>query len=343
MKTYLITGGAGFIGSNYIEYLTNEYSDKIEIINVDLLTYAGTLDNLLFTKNSKNYHFFNRNICDREFINHLFIKYDIDYVINFAAESHVDRSIESATSFIETNVVGTEVLLEAAKRHWIKSGVCLPDKKFIQISTDEVYGPIEVGFVDEVEHLNPTNPYAASKASADLLVKSFHKTFGLPCIITRCTNNYGKRQHEEKFIPTIITSILERKPIPVYGEGKQKRDWLHVTDHVTAIQKVLLEGNIGEIYNIGVCNDVTNIDLVNKIIDYMKVQLHTKDLDELITFVDDRLGHDVRYGLNANKLKNELSWEPTVSFDEGLSQTIDWYINKHKNNKDLSDKNGSEI
>jgi dTDP-glucose 4,6-dehydratase len=337
MKTYLVTGGAGFIGSNYIKLLFDEYKEDVRVINVDKLTYAADLDNLDFLCDEFSYVFIKGDICDYKLIDEIFTKYKIDYVVNFAAESHVDRSIVSSSVFIESNVKGTETLLSVAKKHWYMNEELLSDKLFVQISTDEVYGAIEKGSFDEESPLNPTNPYAASKASADLLVLSYFKTYQFPCVITRCTNNYGPRQHSEKFIPTIITRLFNDEFIPVYGKGKQVRDWLYVMDHVKAIQKVIEQGRIGEVYNIGANYELENIELVHEIIENI-YQLSMKDKEKLINYVKDRLGHDQRYSLNCTKIREELNWEPNVKFVDGIRQTIDWYKKKSE-----CGKNGSKI
>jgi len=305
----LVTGGAGFIGCNFIKYLINKYN-KYQIFNVDLLTYAGNLSNLLDIKASEH-TFVYGDIAEYKYIENVFPK-DIDAIVNFAAESHVDRSIEDSGIFIRTNVEGTRVLLETARRHGVK--------KFLQVSTDEVYGSLGLeGYFTEDTPLAPNSPYSASKAAADLLVLAYHRTYRLPINITRCSNNYGPYQFPEKFIPLIITNALEDKSLPVYGNGLNIRDWLHVWDHCAALDLVLHEGKPGEVYNIGGNNERTNIEIVRKILSELGKQ------DSLITYVKDRPGHDCRYAIDASKIKKELGWEPKINFDSGLRKTIDWY------------------
>ncbi|WP_461205793.1 dTDP-glucose 4,6-dehydratase [Clostridium sp. DL1XJH146] len=324
MIRYLITGGAGFIGSNFIRYLFNK-SEDISILNVDKLTYAGNLDNLSYIEDNPNYTFVKEDICNSNSIQNIFESYRPNFIINFAAESHVDRSIEKSQEFIKSNILGTQVMLECS----LNSNV----EKFIQISTDEVYGSIENGLFTEKSNLNPRNPYAASKASADLLAQSFYNTYGLPVIITRCSNNYGAHQHSEKLIPKIITNILDRKAIPIYGDGRNIRDWIYVMDHCNAIHTVLKKGVIGEIYNIGNNNEIRNIDLVKIIINKTKEILQNEGLDaegideQLIQFVEDRKGHDKRYGIDATKLRENLGWSCNTQFEVALEKTINWYIN----------------
>jgi len=307
-----VTGGCGFIGSNFIRYMINKYPDY-QIINLDLLTYAGDIRNLNDISDNDNYQFVQGNICDSGLLETLFEKYDIDTIINFAAETHVDRSITNPNIFVETNVMGTGELLNAANKYNID--------RFIQISTDEVYGALgQKGRFTEESLLAPNSPYSASKAGADMLVRSYYKTYGLQVIITRCTNNYGSYQNTEKLIPLIITRALKDKELPVYGDGLQIRDWLHVQDHCLAIDKILHNGEIGEIYNIGANNEQTNIDLIKTILKYLGKP------DSLIRHVKDRLGHDRRYALDTSKIKEELSWVPKYSFEKGLKETINWYL-----------------
>lgn len=323
MEVYLITGGAGFIGSNFIRYLSER--NDIRIINVDKLTYAGNANNLQFITCNCEYIFIQEDICNRTEINQIFSSYHPDYVINFAAESHVDRSIKDCQPFIRTNVLGTQVLLQASLYYGVK--------KYIQISTDEVYGSLDKdGRFVEDSPLLPRNPYAASKASADMLTQAFYHTYGLPMNITRCTNNYGPYQHPEKFIPLIIKKCLEGKNIPIYGNGENIRDWIHVQDHCHAIYTILKKGSVGEIYNIGANNERQNIEIARTIIQYLQdiVKDHPMGkqhiTEDLIQFVEDRKGHDKRYGINAEKLKKELGWLPKYHFSEGLKQTVQWYV-----------------
>ncbi len=310
MSRILVTGGAGFIGSNFIRYMVNKYSEY-EIINLDDLTYCGNLENLKDIENKDNYSFVKGNICDKAVVDELVEK--SDYVINFAAESHVDRSISDPEIFIKSNVLGTQVLLNAAKQYGVE--------KYIQISTDEVYGSLgKTGYFKETTPLQPNSPYSASKASGDLITRSYGETFGLPINITRCSNNYGPFQFPEKLIPLMISNALEDKKLPVYGDGKNVRDWLHVYDHCQAIDLVLHDAKLGEVYNIGGNNEKQNIEIV-------KLILSQLDKDEsLIEFVTDRLGHDRRYAIDSNKIQNDLGWSPKYSFDVGIEQTIQWYL-----------------
>lgn len=335
MKTYLVTGGAGFIGSNFIHYMIEKYED-IFIINLDKLTYAGNLNNLEDVEESKNYIFIKGDITDAELVQLIFNKYSIDYVINFAAESHVDRSIENPMEFIKTNVEGTFVLLEAAKRSWMKGDQWEEGKKFIQVSTDEVYGSLgEIGYFSEITPLDPRSPYSASKTSADLLVKSYHDTYKMPVNITRCSNNYGPYQFPEKLIPLIINNCLNGKDLPIYGDGKNIRDWIYVDDHCCAIDLVVNRGRAGQVYNIGGENEKTNIDIVKTIIRILKNLLiddaRKEDISEnQIKYVKDRKGHDRRYAIDPTKTKNELGWSAKTSFDEGIIKTVKWYLDNSK-------------
>ncbi|BCJ87795.1 dTDP-glucose 4,6-dehydratase [Effusibacillus dendaii] len=307
----LITGGAGFIGSNFVHYMINKYPNY-QIINLDALTYAGNLENLHNIERHSNYSFVKGDIIDRQLVDELF-KRGVDVVVNFAAESHVDRSITDPDIFVKTNVMGTQVLLDVAKKYGVK--------KYVQVSTDEVYGTLgETGLFTEQTSLAPNSPYSASKAGADLLVRVYHETFGLPVNITRCSNNYGPYQFPEKLIPLMIANALSDKPLPVYGDGLNIRDWLHVYDHCSAIDLVIHKGKNGEVYNIGGNNERTNIDIVKTI-------LHELGKPEsLIRFVSDRLGHDRRYGIDAKKIKTELGWQPKYTFETGIKETIRWYL-----------------
>lgn len=308
----LVTGGAGFIGSNFVRYMVKKYPEY-NIVNLDALTYAGNLENLKDIEALSNYKFIKGDIADRQFINQLFKEEKFDYVLNFAAESHVDRSITNPDIFIQTNIQGTQVLLDAAKNEEVK--------KYLQVSTDEVYGTLgETGYFTEETPLASNSPYSSSKAGADLLVRAYHETFGLPVNITRCSNNYGPFHFPEKLIPLMIINALDNKQLPVYGDGLNVRDWLHVEDHCQAIDLVLHKGKNGEVYNVGGNNERTNIDIVRTIL---------KALDKpesLIKYVTDRPGHDRRYAIDATKLCEELGWSPKYNFDTGIEQTIKWYL-----------------
>ena len=304
----LVTGGAGFIGSNFIKYIINK---KYSVVNIDKLTYAGNTDSLKDIENSEHYRFIRGDITDPGLVESV-VGEDIDAIVNFAAESHVDRSISDASVFIRTNVEGTRVLLDAALNH---------DIKLIQISTDEVYGSLGAhGQFTEESPLSPNNPYSASKAAADLLVRAYFKTYGLPVNITRCSNNYGPFQHPEKLIPLTITNAMRDIPMPVYGNGLNIRDWLHVEDHCRAIEMVLLHGEPGETYNIGGCNEKTNIELVAMILKLLNKP------KKLISYVSDRPGHDRRYAIDATKIAVKLGWNPSIDFDRGLIGTVNWYV-----------------
>lgn len=325
MKKILVTGGAGFIGSNFIHYMLQKYS--YEIVNLDALTYAGNLENLRDIEQDERYTFIHGDIRDRDLVDSIFRKHDIDTVINFAAESHVDRSIEEPEVFLTTNILGTQVLLDTAKKYWkkdLKNKHCRKFKegvKYIQISTDEVYGTLgKEGLFTETTPLAPNSPYSASKASADMIVRAYYETYNLPMNITRCSNNYGPYQHTEKLIPLMITECLNDNPLPIYGDGMQIRDWLHVKDHCAGIDIVLHKGKIGDVYNIGGCNEKTNIEIVKLIISKLGKSR------ELIRFVPDRLGHDRRYAIDNSKIKKELSWSPKYCFEKGIEETIQWYL-----------------
>ncbi|NMB82864.1 MAG: dTDP-glucose 4,6-dehydratase [Ignavibacteria bacterium] len=313
MKKILVTGGAGFIGSNFIRYVLSKRNDLF-IVNLDKLTYAGNLENLVDVENHPNYFFVKGDIVNNELVDYLFKKYSFNYVINFAAESHVDRSILGSEVFYTTNVLGTNVLLEAAKRYGIE--------KFVQISTDEVYGSLgPTGLFTEETPLSPNSPYSSSKAAADLMALSFHHTFGLPVVITRCSNNYGPYQFPEKLIPLMIINALHNKKLPVYGDGLNVRDWVYVLDHNKAVELVLEKGKPGEVYNIGASREMKNIDIVKLILSKMNKS------EELIEYVKDRPGHDRRYAINSSKIQNELNWKPTFNFDSAIKDTIEWYLN----------------
>ena len=331
MKNLLITGGCGFIGSNFIRYYLDKYLD-INIINLDKLTYAGNLNNLK-TLSYSNYRFINGDICDSEIVSSLFKEYEISAVINFAAESHVDRSIDGPTDFINTNVVGTLNLLEQARK-FHNNKKTRKNFKFVHISTDEVYGSLgENGKFSESSPFNPNSPYSASKASSDHLVKAWYRTFGLPIIITNCSNNYGPYQFPEKLIPLTIINCLKNKSLPIYGSGENIRDWLYVEDHCIAIDTVIKKGEIGETYNIGGQNEIANIDIVRKICGILDEVVPIEDgssYKKLITFVDDRPGHDYRYAVDITKIKKNLGWIPKESFHTGIMKTIKWYLGNEK-------------
>lgn len=329
MKNVIVTGGAGFIGSNFVRYVL-EKNKEIRVINVDKLTYAGNLENLKGLENDKRYVFEKADICDKEKIEEIIKKYEVDTIINFAAESHVDRSIKDPTEFINTNIKGTQNLLAIAKNVWeigedtYKEGV-----RYLQVSTDEVYGSlnIEDPCFTENTPLSPHSPYSASKASADMLVKAYFDTYKFPALITRCSNNYGPYQFPEKFIPLIMNNCLKHKNIPVYGDGSNIRDWLYVEDHCEAIYEVAKNGRLGEVYNIGGHNERTNLQIVKKIISYLHDNVDENITEDLITFVKDRKGHDKRYGINPEKITKELGWSPKTKFEDGIVKTIEWYLN----------------
>ena len=316
MKKVLITGGAGFIGANFIYYILDKYKDY-KVFNLDKLTYAANLDNLNSIQNNNNYTFIKGDICNKEFIENLFEKENFDIVVNFAAESHVDRSISNPDIFINTNVLGTQILLDACKKY--------SASRFHQVSTDEVYGDLPLDRPDllfnENNNINPSSPYSASKASADLIVKAYYKTFNLPVTISRCSNNYGRFQHEEKLIPLMIKRALKNEKLPVYGNGLNVRDWLHVYDHCSAIDIIIHEGKLGEIYNVGGNNEKSNIEIVKQIL------ANLGKSEDLISYVKDRKGHDLRYAIDSLKLQSELNWKPKYKIDEGLKETINWYKN----------------
>ena len=312
MKNILVTGGAGFIGSNYINHILDE-RDDYNIINLDKLTYAGNIENLKKSESNKNYQFIKGDIGNSEFVRFIFEKYKIKHVINFAAESHVDRSILGSEIFFRTNVLGTNVLLETARRFEVE--------RFLQISTDEVYGSLgEEGKFSEITPLSPNSPYSSSKASADMMALSFYHTYGMPVLITRCSNNYGTFQFPEKLIPLMIINALNDKKLPVYGDGLNVRDWIYVIDHNKAINLVFEKGNVGEVYNIGASREMKNIEIVKLILK------HLGKSEELIQYVKDRPGHDRRYAIDSTKIQANLGWKPSFTFEEAITKTIDWYI-----------------
>lgn len=328
MKRVLVTGGAGFIGSNFIQFVLKNNPD-VEIVNLDCLTYAGNLNHLKTVEDDNRYHFVKGNINDTRLVKDILEKHQINIIVNFAAESHVDNSINTPLIFTQTNVLGTHNLLECAKQYWMKGKDELgyptyeKDVLFLQVSTDEVYGSLgKDGFFQETSQIKPNSPYSASKAAADHIVQSYGHTFKLPCNITRCSNNYGPHQHPEKLIPLMITKAMQGEALPVYGDGMQIRDWLYVEDHCSAIWTVVSEGRRGEVYNIGGNNEQYNINIVKRIISQLGAS------EELITYVQDRLGHDRRYAIDNTKIMTELKWEPAYTFEDGIHDTIEWYRNQ---------------
>ncbi len=335
MRHILVTGCAGFIGSNFVPYFLEKYK-AYHIVNLDLLTYAGDESNLKEIANHPNYTFIKGDIKDRALIEEIFQKYDIQGVIHFAAESHVDNSIKNPGVFIETNVNGTYTLVDVAKNYWMEKPFVYHDKykacRFHHISTDEVYGTLgEKGLFTEETPYAPNSPYSASKASSDMIVRSYHHTFGLNTVITNCSNNYGPKQHDEKFIPTIIRKALANEPIPIYGDGKNIRDWLYVLDHCTGIDIAYHDGKSGETYNIGGRNERDNLYIVGKICELLDEKIpRQKRYKELITFVEDRAGHDRRYAIDATKIEDELGWKAAENFESGILKTIEWYLEKYE-------------
>ena len=336
MRTYLVTGGAGFIGSNYIHYMFEKYGDAIRIINVDKLTYAGNLENLKDIEDKPNYTFVKADICDKEAIAKIFEENDIDRVVHFAAESHVDRSIKNPEVFVQTNVLGTAVMLNCAKAAWEQEdGTFKDDKRFLHVSTDEVYGSLPDdpnAYFYETTPIDPHSPYSSSKASSDLLVKAYVDTYHFPAIITNCSNNYGPYQFPEKLIPLIINNALAGKNLPVYGDGKNVRDWLYVMDHAKGIDMATEGGRFGERYNIGGHNEKQNIEIIEIIIETLQELLPDSDprkanvTKDLITYVTDRKGHDRRYAIAPDKIKEEIGWYPETMFKDGIRLTIKWYL-----------------
>jgi len=331
--TILVTGCAGFIGSNFIPYFLEKY-ENYNIVNLDLLTYAGNLDNLKEIENNKRYKFIKGDICNKELVEFIFKEYDIRGVIHFAAESHVDNSIKNPGVFVRTNVNGTYTLINEAKNYWMNRPFAYKDDyagcRFHHISTDEVYGALgEVGLFSETTPYAPNSPYSASKASSDMIVRAYHNTYGLDIVITNCSNNYGPKQHHEKLIPTIIRNALQNRPIPIYGDGKNIRDWLYVLDHCRGIDLAFHNGKSGESYNIGGRNERTNLQIAHKICEILdRIFPQKPSHKNLITFVEDRAGHDRRYAIDATKIENELSWKANENFDSGIVKTVEWYVKR---------------
>lgn len=347
MRTVLVTGGAGFIGSNFVKYMLEKHPDYL-IVNLDALTYAGNLENLTDIEDNPNYVFVKGDISDSDFVNQLFKDYTFDFVVNFAAESHVDRSIENPQIFVKTNIMGTQVLLAAAKNAWQtgKDDEGYPtykeNVKYLQVSTDEVYGALgKTGMFTETTPIQPNSPYSASKASADLLVRAYGNTFKFPMNITRCSNNYGPYQFPEKLIPLMISNVIDLRELPIYGDGMQVRDWLHVKDHCSGIDTVLHKGRLREVYNIGGNNEKANIHIVDLILKFVKEKLEKDNYDGIATdtskisdalkiHVEDRLGHDRRYAIDNTKITTELGWSPSYTFEKGIEETIEWYLKNQK-------------
>ena len=338
-KSILVTGCAGFIGSNFVPYFLEKYPNY-HIVNLDLLTYAGNLENLKEVEGNPNYTFIKGNICNRELVEYIFDTFDIKGVIHFAAESHVDNSIKNPGIFVETNVNGTFTLLDVAYKKWMEKPFQFKKEyegcRFHHISTDEVYGTLgESGLFREDTPYAPNSPYSASKASSDMIVRSYKETYGMNTVITNCSNNYGPKQHDEKLIPTIIRKALAGEPIPIYGDGLNIRDWLYVLDHCKGIDLVYHNGKSGETYNIGGRNERTNLQIVDRITSILdekvppKERIGKESYKELITFVEDRAGHDRRYAIDATKIENELGWRADENFDTGIVKTIDWYLKKY--------------
>ncbi len=335
MRTYLVTGGAGFIGSNYIHYILRKYGDTVRVINADCLTYAGNLENLRDVENLPNYSFVKADVCDAEAIGRIFSENDIDRVVHFAAESHVDRSIVDPMAFVRTNVMGTANMLACARAAWERADGTYPEnKRFLHVSTDEVYGslPEDGGFFYETTPYAPHSPYSASKAGSDMLVRAYMDTYHFPANITNCSNNYGPYQFPEKLIPLMIHNALTGRKLPVYGDGKNVRDWLYVEDHAKAIDMVQEKGRLFETYNVGGHNEKQNIEIVKTIIEVLREELPEDDprrahlTEDLITYVEDRKGHDRRYAIAPDKIRAEIGWEPETMFREGIRRTIRWYF-----------------
>ncbi len=337
MKNILVTGGAGFIGANFVVHFVENHPEY-NVVNLDVLTYAGDLENVKEVVNASNYEFVKGDICDKEFIDALFAKYQFTDVIHFAAESHVDNSISGPEAFVKTNVLGTFNLLDAARKLWMSApnqyNEAFKNSRFHHISTDEVYGTLgEEGLFTETTPYSPNSPYSASKASSDLLVRSYFHTYGMDVVTTNCSNNYGPKQHDEKLIPTIIRKCLNGQNIPIYGDGKNVRDWLYVLDHCKGIELVFFKGRSGETYNVGGRNERNNLYIANTICELLNEMAPKAEgkYQDLITFVKDRPGHDLRYAIDATKLETELGWKADENFETGIKKTIAWYLNKYKN------------
>lgn len=333
-KNILLTGTAGFIGSNFVPYFLEKYPEY-NLVNLDLLTYAGNLENLTECEKNSRYKFIKGDICNRELVEFIFSEYDVSGVIHFAAESHVDNSIKNPGVFVQTNVNGTFTLVDVAYKYWMNKPFIYKEKyqecRFHHISTDEVYGTLgETGLFTETTPYSPNSPYSASKASSDMIIRAYNETYGLNTVITNCSNNYGPKQHDEKLIPTIIRNALLGNPIPIYGDGKNIRDWLYVLDHCKGIDLVFHNGKKGQTYNIGGRNERTNLQIVNTICEILDTKVPKKtSYKELVTFVEDRAGHDRRYAIDATKLENELGWKADENFDSGIIKTIEWYLGKY--------------
>ncbi|MBF0360990.1 MAG: dTDP-glucose 4,6-dehydratase [Oligoflexia bacterium] len=334
-KSIIITGGAGFIGSNFIPYFLNKYEDQYYLINFDKLTYAGDLKNLAEVENNPNYLLVNGDVCDRPLVEHIFKEHDVRGVIHFAAESHVDNSISGPGEFVRTNITGTFTLLDVARKHWMQKPFCSKEDysgcRFHHISTDEVYGTLgDTGLFTEKTPYAPNSPYSASKASSDFIVRSYFHTYGMNVVTTNCSNNYGPKQHKEKLIPTIIRKAINKEPIPIYGDGKNIRDWLYVLDHCMGIDLVYHKGLSGETYNIGGKNEKNNLQIVDTICELLNEYrpLKNKKYQDFITFVTDRPGHDRRYAIDATKIECELGWKASENFQTGIEKTVRWYLDK---------------